>query len=331
MNHRLRKLMKLTSVSLLMLSTVSMGAPLSEPAPAVRCELSAKAKLFIAKDGTKFIAKIPKGSRVTLKVEHAARWMVETSEGKLGYLDRAWMKKVCRYLPAVNEATSTKATPQLEASDISEAAVALDVAKAAAEGAAIDDAVVKEQAANLSRVAQARDAARAAEGLIAPSVLIRVAVYDLELSNISDGLGNATTEALLQEVRKLEGVSAIGMDEVREMLDFEAQRQAMGCDADDECLAEIAGALGVDEILTGKLSEEADGRMMVLKRIDQRRAQIRTTFDKRLNIGNGEEFLLSVGDAIAALFEERQNRPGTTRGSVRKQFYVSTRLRLSPG
>ena len=57
MNHRLRKLMKLTSVSLLMLSTVSMGAPLSEPAPAVRCELSAKAKLFIAKDGTKFIAK----------------------------------------------------------------------------------------------------------------------------------------------------------------------------------------------------------------------------------------------------------------------------------
>ena len=325
MNHRLRKLMKLTSVSLLMLSTVSMGAPLSEPAPAVRCELSAKAKLFIAKDGTKFIAKIPKGSRVTLKVEHAARWMVETSEGKLGYLDRAWMKKVCRYLPAVNEATSTKATPQLEASDISEAAVALDVAKAAAEGAAIDDAVVKEQAANLSRVAQARDAARAAEGLIAPSVLIRVAVYDLELSNISDGLGNATTEALLQEVRKLEGVSAIGMDEVREMLDFEAQRQAMGCDADDECLAEIAGALGVDEILTGKLSEEADGRMMVLKRIDQRRAQIRTTFDKRLNIGNGEEFLLSVGDAIAALFEERQNRPGTTRGVSKK-----TVLRLNP-
>ena len=36
------------------------------------------------------------------------------------------------------------------------------------------------------------------------------------------------------------------------MLDFEAQRQAMGCDADDERLA-VAGALGVDEILTGKL------------------------------------------------------------------------------
>ena len=85
-------------------------------------------------------------------------------------------------------------------------------------------------------------------------------------------------------------------------------------DADDACLAEIAGALGVDEILTGTLTEQADGRMIVLKRIDQRRAQVRETFNKRLEVGNGEEFLLSVGDAVQALFAERQNRPGTTRG-----------------
>ena len=173
------------------------------------------------------------------------------------------------------------------------------------------------------RAAEARDQAR--RKMAAPGALIRVAVYDLELSNISKGLGSATTEALLQEVRKLEGVSAIGMDEVREMLDFEAQRQAMGCDADDACLAEIAGALGVDEILTGKLTEQADGRMMVLKRIDQRRAQVRETFDKRLEVGNGEEFLLSVGDAIQTLFSERQNRPGTKRGVSEKAV-----LRLNP-
>ena len=126
-------------------------------------------------------------------------------------------------------------------------------------------------------------------------------MYDLELSNVPKGLGSATTEALLQEVRKLEGVSAIGMDEVQGDARHWVRRQAMGCDADDECLAEIAGALGVDEILTGKLTEQADGRMMVLKRIDQRRAQVRETFDKRLEVGNGEEFLLSVGDAVYPL------------------------------
>ena len=59
----------------------------------------------------------PKGTRVTLKVEHAARWMVETSEGKLAI----WTgpdEKVCNYLPAVAKVGSTKATPKLEASDI---------------------------------------------------------------------------------------------------------------------------------------------------------------------------------------------------------------------
>ena len=134
--------------------------------------------------------------------------------------------------------------------------------------------MLAEQTAKVARVAESRDAARRGEDS-ATSKLIRVAVYDFELLNVARSLGSATTEALLEEIRKLEGVSAIGMDEIREMLDFEAQRQAMGldCDADDACFAEIAGALGVDEMITGKLTEEADGRSLLIKRIDQRRAE----------------------------------------------------------
>ena len=52
---------------------------------------------------------------------------------------------------------------------------------------------------------------------------------------------------------------------------------------------------------------------------------MRETFDKRLEVGNGEEFLLSVGDAIQTLFSERQNRPGTKRGVSEKAV-----LRLNP-
>jgi hypothetical protein len=57
--------------------------------------------------------------------------------------------------------------------------------------------------------------------------------------------------SLLPEVRKLEGVSAIGMGEIREMLSVEYQRQMMGCQADEACLAEICGALGTDELVRG--------------------------------------------------------------------------------
>ena len=296
------------------------------PAEGVRCELISGAKLFLAQDGDSFSTQLKVGASVTLKASHSARWMVETASGELGFLAKDLMEQACTYLPAIQaQPAPTKVTPALEASDIMETAAALDATKAAAEGTTIDKDVLRDQIAQVAHTAKARRDARAEECSPGVKALIRVAVYDLELNNIPPGLGSATTEALLQEIRKLEGVSAIGMDEVRELLDFEAQRQAMGCDADDACLAEIAGALGVDEILTGALTEQADGRMIVLKRIDQRRAQVRETFDKRLEVGNGEEFLLSVGDAVQALFAERQNRPGTTRGVSEKAV-----LRLNP-
>ena len=87
-----------------------------------------------------------------------------------------------------------------------------------------------------------------------------------------DGLTKIVVSSLLSEVRKLEGVSAIGQEEIEDMISFERERRILGCEADNECLAEIAGALGVDEVITGRLSEEADGRQMLIRRIDQRRA-----------------------------------------------------------
>ena len=82
----------------------------------------------------------------------------------------------------------------------------------------------------------------------------------------------------------------------------------MGCDADDECLAEIAGALGVDEILTGKLSEEADGRMMVLKRIDQRRAQIVRLLISVSILGMVKSFFFRLGPSKRSLRDVNSSR-----------------------
>ena len=144
--------------------------------------------------------------------------------------------------------------------------------------------------------------------------LIKVAVYPMDLENIPEVLGNIVSESVLDEVRKLEGVSAIGMDEITKMLSLEAQKQVVGCDESESCLAEIAGALGVDEIITGRLTEAADGRIFLLRRINQRKASIIQTVTKRLHIGSGEEFLLATGSVIYELYPKRTNRPGTSRG-----------------
>ena len=103
------------------------------------------------------------------------------------------------------------------------------------------------------------------------------------------------------------------MDEIRDMLAFEKTKDQAGCD-DVTCLAEIGGALGVDDLLTGRLSKIGDGHVMVLRRIDQSHAQTVSVFDKRLVAGDGEEFLAAVGPAIATTFAEQPLRPGATRG-----------------
>jgi hypothetical protein len=143
--------------------------------------------------------------------------------------------------------------------------------------------------------------------------ILRVAVYELDRSGIDERTTRVVTDALLAEVRKLEGISAISMDEIRAMLDLEAQKQVTGCD-DDSCLAEIADALGVDALVIGSLSVVGDERVIGLRRIDQRAAKVVSSYNQRLVPTNGEEFLAAIGPAVEELFPEHELRRGKTRG-----------------
>lgn len=143
---------------------------------------------------------------------------------------------------------------------------------------------------------------------------LRVAVYDFELAAVDVPIGAVVTDSTLAEVRKLSGISAIGMDEIRDMLSHEANKQILGCEDNSECLAEIAGALGVDQLVTGKLSRVDDGTAVVFRRIDQNRATVLETFEQRLTGASGEEFLATVGPAIEKLFPDHHLREGAERG-----------------
>ena len=154
---------------------------------------------------------------------------------------------------------------------------------------------------------------------------LRVAVYDLDLQGVDARVGTVVTDSLLAEVRKLQGVSAIGMAEIRDMLSMEASKQMVGCSDNESCLAEIAGALGVDDLLTGALSKVGDGNVFVIRRLDQRQGKIRGTVNQRLKAGAGDEFLLAIGPAVQELFPERELKSGKERG-VSKEVA----LRINP-
>jgi hypothetical protein len=130
---------------------------------------------------------------------------------------------------------------------------------------------------------------------------------------------------VLGEMRKLQRVSAIGMDEIRDMLSHEANKQFMGCEENEACLAEIAGALGVDELVSGSLSKVEGSHVMVIRRIDQNRAKVVGTVDKRLKAESGQEFLAAVGPSVEELFPEYPVREGLSRGVPR-----DVALRLDP-
>ena len=80
------------------------------------------------------------------------------------------------------------------------------------------------------------------------------------------------SQALVTEVRKIEGIGAIGVAEIRQMLAQEYRRQMLGCQADQSCLAEIAGALGVDELVSYRASWwSGEQSTLSVSRIDMRR------------------------------------------------------------
>jgi hypothetical protein len=126
-------------------------------------------------------------------------------------------------------------------------------------------------------------------------------------------------QALVTEVRKLDALVAVGMAEIRAVLSQEYRRQMLGCKADEECLAEVAGALGVDELVTSELVVSGDTSTFKVSRIDMRTTKVKAEAMRRLRRSrSGEEVLGAIGEMVAQAFPDRLLRPGETRG-VAKQ------------
>lgn len=144
--------------------------------------------------------------------------------------------------------------------------------------------------------------------------LLRVAVYDIESQDFEKRITSVVTEALLAEIRKLEGVSVVGLDEVRALLELEANRQLAGC-SDASCLAEVAGALGADEVVIATVAKVGDGTVFGARRLSQRTAQVGGQVSKRLADADGEELIAGIGPVVEELFPDIPLRAGMARGA----------------
>lgn len=84
----------------------------------------------------------------------------------------------------------------------------------------------------------------------------RLAVLDFTANGASKELASAAGGVAANELDRLGAFHVVTSDAIRTMLAFEKQRQMLGC-SDAGCMAEIGGALGVDWLVSGRVTRLA--------------------------------------------------------------------------
>lgn len=95
-----------------------------------------------------------------------------------------------------------------------------------------------------------------------------MAVLNLKAGNgYTDKGAMVLTDVVSEHIAKYAGCSVLSREEIRSVLSFEAEKQLLGC-ADDSCMTELGGALGVDFLVVGSISKVGDSTLVSIKKID---------------------------------------------------------------
>ncbi|MBI5495353.1 MAG: hypothetical protein HY904_10045 [Deltaproteobacteria bacterium] len=81
------------------------------------------------------------------------------------------------------------------------------------------------------------------------------------------------TARVAEELGKLPGYQVFGLREMRQALNIEQLKMLSGCDS-VSCVAEIAGALNSDEVVTGTVALVGKRHVLALKRVEARTALV---------------------------------------------------------
>jgi hypothetical protein len=108
----------------------------------------------------------------------------------------------------------------------------------------------------------------------------RVLVMDLEGVSVDAADADAATRVVAAAAAEVEGVSVMSAADIRRLASLEADRLQAGCEQDASCMAEIAGAMGAEQIIFGSLSRLGATTTVVLSLYDARTTKVtRRSFD----------------------------------------------------
>jgi hypothetical protein len=151
---------------------------------------------------------------------------------------------------------------------------------------------------------------------VAPSPtekITKIAVMDVAVhTGVSPEIGTALSEAVVAEVRKRRGRSqVISAEELRSMMQAVAEHQKLGCKSDKDvaCIAEIGGALGADQMLSGSLSKLGKTFVFGIKLIDVPHAKVLRSASVNLKTREDDDLLAAAASLVAQVFPEVEAAP----------------------
>jgi hypothetical protein len=111
--------------------------------------------------------------------------------------------------------------------------------------------------------------------LLAAAAPPKIAVLDVRTGpGVDPSLGPYLAQVLAQEVADRTGTAPLVSADVTAMLGFERNKRMLGCSEEDsQCLAEITGALGVQEVLATSVALSGGKYLVALSLLDARRAR----------------------------------------------------------
>ncbi len=147
-----------------------------------------------------------------------------------------------------------------------------------------------------------------------------IAVFDLEpINGVSADLAKLLTESLLTRLNKSRYFeSVVGGSDIRAMLDMEQQKQVLGC-GNEQCLAELGGALGVPLMMNPTLGLVGGRFVLNLKviAVEEAKAKARAegVFDNEGDLLSGlpkvvDELLAEMGGKHPSVAEPGLKRNG---------------------
>ena len=135
----------------------------------------------------------------------------------------------------------------------------------------------------------------------APAPALKIATLQLEGAGVPEGMAASATVLVPTEVRRARpDAQVISSEDVRSLLSHQKNRLVLGCGADAACLADLGGALGVDEIVAGRLGRLGSTWVLELRRLDVKQARNLASVTRA--VGSAEALVGAVRSATGELY-----------------------------